>query len=322
MIAMSSIFSIFTTVKRIVAILLVLAFATAASEGPYEKYIRKYSSVAVSEMHRTGVPASITLAQGLVESAAGQSVLASKSNNHFGIKCHSDWKGKKTYRDDDKAKECFRVYPTAAASFRDHSDFLRYKDRYKFLFDLDPTDYKAWARGLKQAGYATDPNYAAKLIKVIEDYDLYRYDDMAADDIPEAPLAIEQPVEVAKADTREEIRFSLSRDIFEVNGVPCVYAVEGDTYSSIAVSNDLFLGEILGFNDLRAEQPLKPGEVVYLQNKKSKGARGLDKYIVGEDGESLRDISQRFGVRLASLCGHNGLKRNATLKEGDTILLR
>ena len=309
--------------KRIVAILLVLVFAVSATEGPYEKYISKYSSVAVSEMHRTGVPASITLAQGIIESAAGQSTLATKANNHFGIKCHSDWKGRKTYKDDDKANECFRVYPNAAASFRDHSDFLRYKDRYKFLFDLEPTDYKGWARGLKQAGYATDPGYAAKLIKVIEDYELYRYDGLAADDVPEAPHAIEQPVEVSKvADAREVIRFSLSRDVVEINGIPCVYAVEGDTYASLATANDLFLGEILGFNDLRREEPLRPGDIVYLKNKKPKGARGLDKYIVGEDGESLRDIAQRFGVRLSSLRSLNHLKPTATLLEGDTILLR
>ena len=134
-------------VKRAIVLFSALALFVAATPGPYEKYIEKYSSVAVSEMHRSGVPASITLAQGLVESAAGQSTLATKANNHFGIKCHSDWKGKKTYRDDDKANECFRVYSNAAASFKDHSDFLRYQDRYKFLFDLDPTDYKGWAKG-------------------------------------------------------------------------------------------------------------------------------------------------------------------------------
>lgn len=302
--------------------MLAVLFACSAAEGPYEKYIRKYSSVAVSEMHRTGVPASITLAQGLLESAAGQSILASKSNNHFGIKCHSDWKGKKTYKDDDKEQECFRVYPNAAASFKDHSDFLRYKDRYKSLFDLDPQDYKAWARGLKAAGYATDPKYADKLIKLIEDYDLYRYDSLAADKVPEAPLSIEQPVEVIPAETREEVRFSLARDIYEVNGTSCVYAVEGDTYSSIASANRLFLGEVLSFNDLSSEQPLQPGEIVYLQPKRNKGAKGLDKYIIGEDGESLRSISQRFGIRLSALCKLNGLRKDSRTLEGDTIRLR
>lgn len=304
-------------------LLLALCVAVAAADNPYEKYIKKYSSVAVSEMHRTGVPASITLAQGLLESAAGMSTLASKSNNHFGIKCHSDWKGKKTYKDDDKAGECFRVYPNASASFKDHSDFLRYQDRYKSLFDLEPTDYKGWATGLKKAGYATDPKYAEKLIKIIEDYHLTDYDVRAKDDIPEPPLVIEQPVEVVKAaEVREEVRFSLSRDVYEINGVPCIFAVAGDTYASIAATYDLFTGEILRFNDLKSDSELYPGEVVYIQAKKNKGARGLDKYIAGPDGESLRDIAQRFGVRLSALCKLNGLRGDSVPAEGDTILLR
>lgn len=300
----------------------VLVVATAASPDAYQKYIKKYAPTAISEMKRSGVPASITLAQGLVESAAGESSLASKSNNHFGIKCHSDWKGKKTYMDDDREKECFRVYSNAAASFKDHSDFLRYQDRYKSLFDLEPTDYKGWARGLKKAGYATDPKYADKLIKVIEDYELYKYDSDQAADVPESPLAIEHPVEVFRASTREEVRFSLARDVFEINGVPCVYAVEGDTYQSIASANGLFLGEILRFNDLRYEEPLIPGEPVYLEPKRLQAAKGLSKYIAGPGGESLRDISQRFGVRLAALCRLNGLRDNNVPLEGDTILLR
>ena len=320
--AMCSKFSIFASVKRLSIIILSVLALISATNKTYDNYIRKYAPTAVSEMKRTGVPASITLAQGLVESAAGQSTLASKSNNHFGIKCHSDWKGKKTYQDDDKAKECFRVYSNATASFKDHSDFLRYQDRYKSLFELDPTDYVGWARGLKKAGYATDPKYAEKLIKVIEDYELYRYDTEQANEVPESPLAIEHPVEVTQAATREEIRFSLARDVYEVNGVSCVYAVEGDTYESLAKANSLFTSEILRFNDLRQSQPLVPGEVVYLQPKKSKGARGLNKYIAGDGGESLRDIAQRFGVRLSALCRMNGLKPDSVPLEGDTIFLR
>lgn len=322
MMAMCSKFSILASVKRFSLLILSFLVLTSAVPQSYEQYIRKYAPTAVSEMKRTGVPASITLAQGLVESAAGQSTLASKSNNHFGIKCHSDWKGKKTYQDDDKAKECFRVYSNATASFKDHSDFLRYQDRYKSLFDLDPTDYKGWARGLKKAGYATDPKYADKLIKVIEDYELYRYDTDQAAEVPESPLAIEHPVEVAKASVREEIRFSLSRDVYEVNGVSCVYAVSGDTFESLANANGLFVSEILHFNDLRESRPLAPGETVYLQPKKNKAARGLTKYIAGDGGESLWDISQRFGVRLSSLCRMNGLHKDSVPLEGDTIFLR
>ena len=307
--------------KRIVAILLVMVLAVAATDSDFEKYIRKYSSIAVSEMQRTGVPASITLAQGLVESAAGKSSLASKSNNHFGIKCHSDWKGRKTYKDDDKAMECFRVYSNANASFKDHSDFLRYQDRYKSLFDLDPTDYKAWAHGLKKAGYATDPKYAEKLIKVIEDYSLYRFDKETSD-IPEPPSAIEQPVVASRSESREVIRFSMTRSIFEINGLSCVYAVEGDTYASLAAANDLFESEILRFNDRLKAVDLKPGEIVYLQAKKNQAAPGVPKYIAGPDGASLRDIAQRFGVRLAAICRYNGLPGDCIPLEGDTILLR
>lgn len=292
----------------------------AATPGAYEKYIEKYASVAVSEMHRSGVPASITLAQGLVESAAGESELATKANNHFGVKCHTDWKGKKTYKDDDKAGECFRMYSNASASFRDHSDFLRFQDRYKFLFDLDPTDYKAWARGLKKAGYATDKQYADKLIKVIEDYELYRYDTDSG--IPETPHEIEKPVELKSFEVKEEYRFSLSRDVYQINGVPCIYAVEGDTYQSIASSYGLFLREILRFNDASQGDTLRAGELVYLQMKKRRGARGMEKFIAGDGGETLRDIAQRFGVRLSTLKRYNRVPDDYVPLEGDTILLR
>ena len=299
--------------------------AVAAAPDAYEKYISKYSQVAVSEMHRTGVPASITLAQGLLESAAGKSELASKSNNHFGIKCHSDWKGRKTYRDDDRAGECFRVYSNASASFKDHSDFLRFKDRYKPLFDLDPLDYKAWAYGLSQAGYATDPKYAAKLIDLIERYELYKFD-TRTEVPPETPLEIEKPVEVevesTKLDIQEEFRFSLSRSMYEVNGVPCVIVVEGDSLESLARAYGLFKSELLRFNDMPAERELKPGEKIYLQLKKRQAARGMSKYVVGDGGETLRDISQRFGVRLQALCRLNSLQPECVPLEGDTIMLR
>ena len=161
-----------------------LISAVVPSKSPQDDYIRKYAPVAVREMYRSGVPASITLAQGLLESRYGQSDLAVKGNNHFGIKCH-DWTGKKMYHDDDRRGECFRVYGTADESFSDHSDFLRYRDRYKSLFNNDVTDYKAWAHGLKKAGYATDPAYPSKLIKLIEDYHLDKYDTMRPEDFGE-----------------------------------------------------------------------------------------------------------------------------------------
>lgn len=318
---MCSNFSIFAFVKNLLLILLASVLATPVADDVYVKYIDKYSSIAVAEMRRTGVPASITLAQGLLESSAGQSVLAVQANNHFGIKCHADWKGKKMHRDDDTADECFRVYPTVEASFRDHSDFLRYRDRYKSLFELDPTDYKAWANGLSKAGYATDSKYAGKLIWIIEDYNLSRFD--VDTQVPETtPEAVERPVEVKRVRVQEVYRFSLSRKVYEINGVPCVYAVEGDTYASLASARRLFEKELLRFNDLTEDRPLVAGELVYLKAKKNRAAKGAEKFIVGEEPVTLRDIAQRFGVKEAAIRRLNGLAADYRPNEGDTILLR
>lgn len=210
---MLSKFSIFASMRRLLMLLAALLPLLAAAQTPQQDYIAKYAALAVSEMQRTGVPASITLAQGLLESAAGLSPLAVHANNHFGIKCHDDWEGETFYKDDDSAHECFRAYPSAEDSFRAHSDFLRNRANYRSLFDLDPTDYKAWARGLKKAGYATDPSYADKLIRQIEMYGLARYDhaeadvteaDVAGTDVPEAAVPQE-----SRPDTtaREKVRY-------------------------------------------------------------------------------------------------------------------
>ena len=307
--------------KKILYILLSALLAAPHGDDAYQRYIEKYSELAVSEMNRTGVPASVTMAQGLLESAAGQSTLAVKANNHFGIKCHSDWKGEKMYRDDDVMQECFRVYSAPEASFRDHSDFLRYRDRYKSLFELEPTDYKGWARGLKEAGYATDPNYASKLIHIIEKYKLSSLD--RGIEVPEKPLELEKATEYKPAKgTKEIYRFPVSRTIYMINGVPCVYALEGDDYASIAANNGLFLWELLAFNDLSMTEPLQPGDIVFLKAKKNKAAPGVVKYIVGSDSETLRSISQRFGVKASALRRLNKRSEFYEPREGDTIQLR
>jgi LysM repeat protein len=361
----------------IVAIASVLAFTAvwgvATPKSRQEVYIEKYSKIAVDEMYRSGIPASITLAQGLLESAYGYSELAVKGNNHFGIKCHN-WKGKGMYYDDDAKGECFRVYKNPEESYRDHSDFLRYRDRYKFLFEYEITDYKAWAYGLKKAGYATDPAYPTKLIKLIETYKLYEYDkgDLPSTEepevepshkkvetqpakadksqkvektpkeqekkvtinkkvevkekkrkkaqnkvreIPEPPAVLERPV------ASEQFNFTLSRPVYEINNVPFVYAEDGETYASIAQSNGLFHKEILRFNDLENDQPLDPGTIVYLAAKKSKAAKNIDKHIA-EDGETLRGISQRFGIKLSKLLKINSFTSDYSPREGDEILLR
>ena len=330
--------------KVLIAIALLLGFTVSAQRDPgtpQERYIARFASIAVNEMYRSGVPASITLAQGIIESRSGQSALAAEGNNHFGIKCHNSWKGRTMLADDDRKDECFRVYDSAEESFRDHSDFLRYRDRYKFLFDFPVTDYKSWAYGLKQAGYATDPSYAAKLIQCVENYNLSRYDRMTVaealaeggtdaeepaaqdevDAIPDSPLKIEAG-EIYRGKAGEEYRFSLSRTLYSRNGVPFVYAVEGETYASIAKSNHLLLREILKFNDVSGGGELHAGDIVYLEPKKSKTVRGLDKYIVGEDGETFHGICQRFAVKEKAIRKLNGLPAGYQPKEGDELLLR
>lgn len=325
----------------ILSVMLICLVSVLAALTPQEEYIKKYSAIAVEEMYRSGVPASITLAQGLLESRYGQSALAAKGNNHFGIKCHNDWKGKTMKVDDDKKGECFRVYKNPEESFRDHSDFLRYKDRYKFLFDYQITDYKAWANGLKKAGYATDPQYPQKLIDLIERYRLYEYDTVASPSkarkkdkgkkeedltaIPESPLALEEAVVYKSSPMRgdESVRISLSRQLLSKNGVPFVYSAQGETYKSIAKDNHLLLRELLSYNDLKKDTELQPGTVVYLDHKKKSTRKGLDKYIVEEDGESLRDICQRFAVKESSVRKMNRIKKgDVYLREGDTIFLR
>ena len=365
--------------KFVIFISLLFCQVAALAQGtPQERYIQKWAPTAVREMYRSGVPASITLAQGLLESRYGLSSLASEGNNHFGIKCHKDWTGKTMRYDDDAKGECFRVYGSADESFQDHSDFLRYRDRYKSLFDLKTTDYKGWAYGLKKAGYATDPHYPAKLIKYIEDYRLYEYDKMTPEDfdrldesasqsveetsgasevksgkkasaakkekarkerkarksrkkhskeetvpekIPASPLSLEEPKRIDKTGL-EVFSFSLTREAYSRNGVPFITSVEGETYASIAQSNHLYLNELLRFNDLTRSEELLPGTVVYLQSKKSQSEKGLDKYIVGEDEESLRDICQRFAVKMSSVMKMNGFTAGYEPREGDTIILR
>ena len=310
---------------------------TLLSDTPQNNYISKYSAIAVAEMQRSGVPASITLAQGILESRSGLSSLAADGNNHFGIKCHRNWKGKSMRVNDDAPNECFRVYDSAAESFRDHSDFLRYQDRYNPLFELKPTDYKGWAKGLKKAGYATDPKYAEKLIKIIEDYELYRFDTgdggsgtaQVPVTVPESPLKIEKEAQVevknpaARSQVRENYSFRLDRKVYKKNGILCVYAEHEDSYESIALEFNLFQKEILKYNDVPATRPLRIGEVVYLKAKKRQAPSGLPMYVADDKPETLWQISQRFGIRMKYLLKWNpGLTEDYHPVEGDVIYLK
>ena len=325
--------------KRLLIVIAAAALALGAA-NPRVAYIERYSALAVSEMQRTGVPASITLAQAIVESGAGSSPLALYANNHFGLKCHNDWTGEKYYYDDDQAQECFRLFASAEDSFRAHSDFLRERERYRALFDLDPTDYKGWAKGLRRAGYATDPAYATKLINLIEDFQLYRFDRQAPVGVPSpreqeaerqgsgqeasAAPAGGRPAETEDApaaEYSESVGVSLVRPVYEENGVPYVRAIEGETYQSIADENGLFLKRLLGYNDLDSERPLTPGTRVYLARKKAQCAQA-GKYLVERDGETLWEISQLFGVRMDKLRLYNIFHGTTVFGAGDTVILR
>jgi len=333
--------------KRFLTILITVCVCVLAqAQQSYDAYIKSYSDMAVSEMYRSGIPASITLAQGLLESAAGGSVLARMGNNHFGIKCAGTWTGQRIYHDDDEKGECFRKYQNVKDSYKDHSDFLRYSQRYQSLFDLEITDYKGWANGLKAAGYATDPSYPIKLIKIIEDYKLYEFDtngrtataareereerapkrqttqttkqpeeDVVPEVIPESPTVLQQAV-------KSNFRFSLSRPVYEVNGVPFIYVQEGETIDSIARDYELFRKEIMKFNDMTAARELVPGERLYLRPKNLKAVRGLEKHVVESDDETLYEISQHYAIKMKSLRKMNAMTDMTTLREGIILNLR
>lgn len=274
--------------------------SSQASKDAYSDYISRYAGMAVEQMEQYGIPASITLAQGLLESDAGRSSLATKCNNHFGIKCHSDWTGRKIYHDDDARQECFRCYSNADESFRDHSLFLVNGSRYKSLFKLGPTDYKGWARGLKAAGYATSPTYADKLIELIERYGLDSYDSgsgvrLKPGQLPHQPLL--------------------------VNGQRCVRLREGETLKDIAREYGMQLSLLRRFNEVDRKFVPPSGTNVYLERKKSRADREHRTYVVRK-GDSLWSISQQFGVRMKPLANRNKLSDENPLTVGMTLLLR
>ncbi len=308
--------------KKLSCSLLIILFANSVAfsqKNSREGYIIKYKDLAIKQMQTHGIPASITLAQACLESADGNSRLAIEANNHFGIKCH-DWSGPKIYEDDDEKNECFRKYARVEDSYTDHSDFLRYRDRYKFLFDLEPTDYKAWAFGLKKAGYATNPQYPQLLIKIIEDYNLAQYD-YFVNNVPPSPTKIEDNKEYIPVESSSLYKFSLTRKLFKKNGVAYIIGSKYDTYDNLAREYQLFTGELLRFNDLHKEVPVEDGTIIYVEKKRSSGDKFLEKHIV-EKGETMYDISQKYGIMLKSLYKINNIKKGQEPSEGDEISLK
>jgi LysM repeat protein len=298
-------------------------------------YINNYKKLAMDEMNRTGIPASITLAQGIHETYAGKSELVLKSNNHFGIKCKDYWTGKKVYHDDDARGECFRKYDDPALSYRDHSDFLKAGERYAFLFKLDPEDYKAWAHGLKKAGYATNPKYAPILIKLIEDYNLEQYTEIAMGKIPpEAEViavnpkpATDEPADISAFIKQQDPLIEIApppainypSGEFTINNTKVIYAKQGTALLAIAQQYDIPLSKLLEYNDMDDEEVLVKNQLIYLQRKRRTGS--TDVHIVA-NGETLHDISQAEAIRLENLLEYNKLQKSVQPAVGEKLYLQ
>lgn len=293
------------------------------------EYINLYKDLAVEEMKKYKIPASITLAQGILESSSGNSPLAREANNHFGIKCHKEWTGKTFHQDDDEKHECFRKYKSPEESYHDHSYFLTSRDRYKGLFDLEITDYKGWAHGLKQAGYATNPRYPDLLIKIIEENGLDAYDRAATQPLADGGQAKKSPGSTVTslesvAATAVPAVFEISgrggndRMIFLNNKVKFILAREGDEVYRIAKEFEIYTWQVRQYNNLKKDEPLVPGQKVYLEKKRPKST--YSRHIV-TDGETMQSISQDYGVRLKILCRKNEITADKKLEAGQVILL-
>ncbi|MDZ7738573.1 MAG: glucosaminidase domain-containing protein [Bacteroidales bacterium] len=287
----------------------------------------------MSEMRRTGVPASITLAQGIIESDYGRSRLAREANNHFGIKCHNGWKGRKIYHDDDRRNECFRSYKQVSESYYDHSDFLRQGSRYSFLFDLKPDDYKGWARGLKSAGYATNPRYARMLIDMISENNLHIYDQIALSnrDLDNVKGVAEMDISVDDEDIKklkegninsdEEFIIEKKSRVKTRNRIKYIRVRENDTFESLIEEFDLLRWELYRYNDLDEGDELYEGQILYLQPKRKKAAAGNDFHILKE-GETMYDVSQLYGIRLKALYSNNRMEPGYEPPAGTELWLR
>lgn len=301
------------------------ALVMTARTNARTAYVLKYSQIAVDEMNRSGIPASITLAQGILESGNGLSELAKKSNNHFGIKCHGSWTGEKVYHDDDAKGECFRAYKEVRHSYEDHTDFLVRGSRYEFLFELDPTDYKGWAKGLKKAGYATAPDYADKLIRIIEQEELHRFDFAATAPLlaSEDTLSVktEGPTLNAKGKpvTNAKKKFLIHRMKHHENGTPYVILKQGETIEILSDSLNMRVVVLLAINDATYETVLKVGEAVFIDYKKT---RSKKKFVVATNGLTMRAISQQNAIRLDKLYKYNNYPVGRQPKNGEKIRLR
>ncbi|MCQ2958980.1 MAG: glucosaminidase domain-containing protein [Bacteroidales bacterium] len=324
--------------KRIISFLtLFLSICTLASaqnaKMSREEYIEKYAKLAVQEMHRTGIPASITLAQACLESSNGNSELSVASNNHFGIKCHSSWQGKRIYHDDDAKGECFRVYNEVYDSYIDHSNFLRNGQRYAFLFEFDKNDFTSWAYGLKKAGYATNPEYPKLLIKIIEDFQLYKYDSMTPEQFKEKTRQEKEAEVVVKTKapsssvepptpwTNESVATKGEKKIYKNNGKKFVILEKNETIYSISRRFSIPMWKLYAFNDFKAGETIPEGSVVYIEQKALRTEKKYETHTVRE-GETFYSISQLYGVKANRLAKLNKATPENSLEKGTNIYVR
>lgn len=306
------------------------------------RYVSLYKDCAIHEMNTAGIPASITLAQGILESDCGDSELAQKANNHFGIKCHGSlWNGKTYHHDDDRADECFRVYPSVAESFADHTEFLTSRPRYASLFELERTDYKGWANGLKKAGYATDPNYAKRLITIIEEMGLHQYDLAASgeqvaaqksekDNKSEAKPVGTKPVDSPKpTETKPRIKadaqFAISplrtHKVEYNNGVRYIETSHGDSFKEIAREFHLLTSELLKYNDLDTNASIDGMRYIYIRSKRNRAHPDCPTHTV-QKGETPWSVAHKYGIKLRKLCRYNHISPQAKLDDGQVLNLR
>jgi len=296
----------------------VLTTITASAQISRDEYIKRWQLIAIEEMNRSGIPASITMAQGCLESGNGNSELSRKSNNHFGIKCKKGWTGKKVYYDDDAKNECFRRYRTVEDSYVDHTNFLMSNPRYASLFEIDPTDYKSWAKGLKKAGYATAHDYDKRLIRIIEENKLHRLD---------KKMNYQELMVFEQQSVSKEVSNSLVLNAYKAhkvqkfNKVKSVVARKGDTYEMLAQELGLNDWELYKFNDQNPGYRPVVNEIVYIQAKKRKSSKKKPTHRV-QQGESMHYISQMYGIKLKPLYKRNRMKAGEQPKPGQIIYLR
>ena len=315
--------------QRLTAVccMILLTWPVAARERmSTAAYIATYAQLAVREMNRSGVPASITLAQGILESDSGNSTLAIEANNHFGIKCKSDWTGSSVYHDDDAVGECFRKYSNVTESFKDHSDFLRSQQRYATLFTYKITDYKSWAIGLKAAGYATSPTYAERLIRIIEENKLMYYDN---GDSPETTYRRsifgkmrKQPITIdAIAKDPAFYVVIAKRKISKYNGTKYVMVKDNETMQQLAREIRKSPSALRRYNEVDKLYEPKGGERIYIQRKQVRAAKGITRHVV-TSGESIRSIAQLYGMQSKALMRYNHISSQGTLRVGQELVLQ